>query len=211
MNMGKLVDMDIREFLDELASDSPAPGGGSVAALSGSLGSALSSMVCNLTIGKEKYEEVQDEIRDTLDKSEQLRKQLTELIDKDTKAFNDVMKAFRMPKETEDQIEKRKQAIQKGYETAAAVPLETAQTCAEIMDIALVVAKKGNKNSITDAAVSGLMAHAGVESAILNVKINLGSIKDKAFVETISSELEELQKNAALKIRKIITIVEKSL
>ena len=117
--MSKLVDMNINEFLDELASNSPAPGGGSVAALSGALGTALSSMVCNLTIGKEKYEDVQDEIKDALEKSEQVRMQLTELIDKDTEAFNDVMKAFRMPKETEEQKERRRQAIQEGYITAA--------------------------------------------------------------------------------------------
>jgi len=209
--MSKLVDMNINEFLDELASNSPAPGGGSVAALSGALGTALSSMVCNLTIGKEKYEDVQDEIKDTLEKSEQVKKQLTELIDKDTEAFNDVMKAFKMPKETEEQKEKRKQAIQKGYKTAAKVPLETAKACEKILDIAMVIAEKGNKNSITDAAVSALMAQAGVKSAILNVKINLGSIKDDEFVERISFEIDELQKNADDKTNEIMKIVENSL
>ncbi|MCK5112283.1 MAG: glutamate formimidoyltransferase, partial [Thermoplasmatales archaeon] len=186
---GPLASMKINNFLNELASSSPAPGGGSVAALSGALGTALSSMVCNLTIGKEKYEDVQDEIKNTLEKSERIRKQLTELIDKDTEAFNDVMKAFKMPKETEEQKEKRKQAIQKGYKTAAKVPLETAKACEKILDIAMVVAEKGNKNSITDAAVSALMAQAGVKSAILNIKINLGSIKDDEFVERISFEI----------------------
>ncbi|MFW6121156.1 MAG: cyclodeaminase/cyclohydrolase family protein [Petrotogales bacterium] len=209
--MGKLVDMNLETFLDELASDSPAPGGGSVAALSGALGTALSSMVCNLTLEKEKYEDVQHEIKDVFKKSEQLRKQLTELIDKDTQAFNDVIKAFKMPKETEEQKEKRKQAIQKGYKTAAHVPLETAKACEKVLDISLVVAEKGNKNSITDAVVSALMAQAGVESAILNVKINLGSIKDNEFVERISFEIDELHKNAEDKTKKIMKIVEKSL
>ncbi|GAI93060.1 unnamed protein product, partial [marine sediment metagenome] len=139
--IGPLVSMKIGGFLSELASDSPAPGGGSVAALAGSLGAALSSMVCNLTIGKEKYADVQQEIKDTLKKSEQLRKELIKLIDKDTEAFNDVMKAFKMPKETEEQKEKRKQAIQKGYKTAAKVPLETAKACEKILDIAMVVAE----------------------------------------------------------------------
>jgi formiminotetrahydrofolate cyclodeaminase len=209
--MGKLADMDIKEFLDELASNSPAPGGGSVAALSGALGTALSSMVCNLTIGKEKYLNVEIEIKDVLGKSEQLRKRLTELIDEDTEAFNDVMKAFKMPKETNEQIEKRKQAIQEGYKTAASVPLETAKTCEQILDVAIVVAEKGNKNSITDAAVSAIMAKAGVESAILNVKINLGSIKDDKFVKKISNEIDELQKNVTNKTNKIMKIVESSL
>lgn len=209
--MSKLVDMNINEFLDELASNSPAPGGGSVAALSGALGTALSSMVCNLTIGKEKYEDVQDEIKDALEKSEQVRMQLTELIDKDTEAFNDVMKAFRMPKETEEQKESRRQAIQEGYITAAKVPFETAKTCEKILDVAIIVAEKGNKNSITDAAVCALMAQAGVKSAILNVMINLGSIKDDEFVERISFELDELQKNADDKTNEIMKIVENSL
>ncbi len=209
--IGPLVSMKIGGFLSELASNSPAPGGGSVAALAGSLGAALSSMVCNLTIGKEKYADVQQEIKDTLKKSEQLRKELIKLIDKDTEAFNDVMKAFKMPKETEEQKEKRKQAIQKGYKTAAKVPLETAKTCEKILDIAMVVAEKGNKNSITDAAVSALMAQAGVKSAILNIKINLGSIKDDEFVERISFEIDELQKNADDKTNEIMKIVENSL
>ena len=204
---GYLASMKVNGFLSELASSSPAPGGGSVAALAGSLGAALSSMVCNLTIGKEKYADVQDEIKETLKKSEQLRKDLIKLIDEDTEAFNGVMKAFKMPKDTEEQKKKRSEVIQEGYKTAAKVPLETAKTCEKILDVALVVAEKGNINSITDAAVSALMAKAGVESAILNVKTNLGSIKDKAFVKKISSEIGNLQKNTAKKTENIIKIV----
>jgi formiminotetrahydrofolate cyclodeaminase len=209
--MGKLINQNIKGFLDELASKSPAPGGGSVAALSGSLGAALSSMVCNLTIGKEKYDDVQDDIKDALEKSEQLRYQLTELIDKDTDSFIDVMKAFKMPKDTEEQIVMRKQAIQDGYKTATKVPLETAKSCEKILDIAMIVAEKGNKNSITDAAVSALMAQIGVKSAIFNVKINLGSIKDDEFVKMISLDIDELQKNADDKTNEIMKIVEYSL
>ena len=208
---GPLASMKINGFLSELASNSPAPGGGSVAALAGSLGAALSSMVCNLTVGKEKYADVQEEIKNTLKKSEKLRKELTSLIDEDTNAFNDVMKAFKMPKETEEQKKKRSQAIQEGYKIAASVPLKTAKTCAEIMDVALVVAEKGNQNSITDAAVSALMANAGVQSAILNVEINLGSIKDEAFVNKISNEVEELKKKSKKKTDEIMEIVYKNL
>jgi len=205
---GPLASLSVNGFLSELASSSPAPGGGSVAALVGSLGTALSSMVCNLTIGKEKYKDVQDEIKDVLKKSENLRKRLTGLIDKDTEAFNDVMKAFKMPKDTEKQKEKRKQAIQEGYKTAASVPLETARTCEKILDVALVIAEKGNQNSITDAVVSALMANAGVKAAVLNVKINLGSIKDEKFVERITVELEEIERNAVDKTDEIMGIVE---
>ncbi len=205
--IGTLASMKINNFLSELASSSPAPGGGSVAAFAGSLGAALSSMVCNLTIGKEKYSEVQNEIKDTLKKSEKIRKDLIRLIDEDTKAFNDVMKAFKMPKETETQKQKRSQAIQEGYKTATKVPFETAKTCEKILDISKIVADKGNQNSITDSAVSALMAQAGVESAILNVKINLGSIKDEKFVNQISSEINKLQNSADRKTSEILKIV----
>jgi glutamate formiminotransferase / formiminotetrahydrofolate cyclodeaminase len=205
---GPLASMKISSFLSELASSSPAPGGGSVAALSGGLGAALSSMVCNLTVGKEKYADVQYDIKKVLKQSEKLRKKLEELIDKDTEAFNDVIKAFKMPKETEEEKKKRSDAIQKGYKTAAQVPLETARTCAEILDIAKGVAEKGNSNSITDAGVSALMAQAGVISAVLNVKINLESIKDEEFVKKLSSEIQDLEKATNKKTSGILKIVE---
>ena len=208
---GPLANMKINSFLSELASSSPAPGGGSVAALSGSLGAALTSMVCNLTVGKEKYKDVEDEIKKTLKVSEKLRNDLTDLIDRDTLAFNDVIKAFKMPKETEEQKKKRSQAIQEGYKKAAQVPLETAHICEEILDVALVAAEKGNKSSITDAAVSALMAQAGVKGAVLNVKINLSSIKDEVFVKKISLEVDDLQRKTDAKTSEIIKIVEKNI
>jgi len=136
-----------------------------------------------------------------------IRKELIELIDRDTEAFNDVVKAFKMPKDTEKQKETRRKAIQEGYKTAAKVPLETAQTCEKILDIALVVAEKGNTNSVTDAAVSAIMAKAGVESAVLNVKINLGSIKDEKFVQRTNFDLDKIQKNATKKTDGIMKIV----
>jgi len=206
---GKLASMEIFKFLDDLASSSPAPGGGSVAALSGALGSALTSMVCNLTIGKEKYSKVEAEIKKVLKNSEKLRKKLTEFIDEDTNAFNDVIKAFKMPKDTKEKKEKRSKAIQEGYKKAAKIPLQTANTCYKIFDIAKIVAEKGNKNSITDAAVSALMARAGVQGAILNVRINLDSIKDKEFVRKISSEIQDLETKTNEKTLEILKIIEK--
>jgi formiminotetrahydrofolate cyclodeaminase len=209
--MTKLVKMNIKMFLDELASSSPAPGGGSVAAFAGALGAALSSMVCNLTIGKQGYEQVQDTILEILHKSEELRKHLTDLIDKDTDAFNEVMSALKMPKETEEQKEHRQQVMQTAFKHAADVPLETARTCVQVMDVARVIAEKGNKNSISDAAVSVLMAQAGVQAAMLNVRINLSSIKDSEYVQKVSTELHELLQNAMEKTAAILGIVETSL
>jgi len=208
---GPLASLTIKGFLSETASNSPAPGGGSVAALSGALGAALSSMVCNLTVGKEKYNEVEKEIKEVLLKSEKIRTELTNLIDEDTEAFNDVIKAFKMPNENDDQKDKRSKAIQEGYKKAASVPLKTAKTCEKIFDIAIIIAYKGNQNSITDAAVSALMANAGVKGAILNVRINLGSIKDNDFVEKINKELDELEKNTKDKTEKILKIVQNAM
>lgn len=209
--MTKLVKQNIKMFLDELASSSPAPGGGSVAALSGALGAALSSMVCNLTIGKEGYETVQDEIKELVEKSEELRKDLTDLIDRDTDAFNEVMKALKMPKETDDQKEHRRQAMQTALKHAAEVPLETARKCTKVLDVARIVAEKGNKNSISDAAVSALMAQTGVQAAMLNVRINLSSIKDPEYVQQVTTELHELLQNAMQQSTEILGIVEKNL
>jgi formiminotetrahydrofolate cyclodeaminase len=209
--MTKLVKQNIKMFLDEVASSSPAPGGGSVAALSGALGAALTSMVCNLTKAKQGYESVQDEIAEVLEKSEGLRKDLIDLIDKDTDAFNEVMKSLKMPKETEDQKEERRNAMQTAFKQAAEVPLETARKCVQILDVAQVVAEKGNKNSISDAAVSALMAQTGVQAAMLNVRINLTSIKDTKYVQQVTTELHELLQNAMQKSAEILGIAEKNL
>jgi formiminotetrahydrofolate cyclodeaminase len=208
--MTKLVKQNLKMFLDELASSSPAPGGGSVAALAGALGAALSSMVCNLTKGKQGYEIAQAEIAEKLEKSEKLRIDLTELIDRDTEAFNEVMKAIKMPKETEDQKEQRRNALQIVFKHAAEIPLETARKCIQVLEIARIIAEKGNKNSISDAAVSALMAQTGVQAAVLNVRINLSSIKDTKYVQQVSTELQELLQNAMEKSAEILGIVEKN-
>ena len=208
---GVLVSKTVDGFLSELASSSPAPGGGSVAALAGALGAALNSMVCQLTIGKERYKTVESEIKKVILKSEQLRKKLRDLIDEDTDAFTDVIKAFKLPKETDQQKKKRSEAIQKGYKKAAQVPFDTARTCAQLLEIAETIALKGNQNSITDAAVAALMARAGVEAAIYNVRVNLGSIKDEKFVKKIDDQLQKLSEITTSKTQQILDIVDKAM
>jgi formiminotetrahydrofolate cyclodeaminase len=209
--MIKLVKQNIAMFLDELASSSPAPGGGSVAALAGAMGAALSSMVCNLTKGKQGYETVQDEIHEILKKSERLREDLTELIDRDTEAFNEVMTALKMPKDTEELKAQRKIVIQTAFKHAAEVPLETARKSLQVLDVAYIVAQKGNTNSISDAAVSALMAQSAAQAAILNVRINLGSIKDNQFVQKVRTEIDTILKKTTTKSTMILDIVEKKL
>ena len=191
----KLIEMKLKDFIEELSSDSPAPGGGSVAALAGALSSALSSMVCNLTIGKEKYKDVEYDMEKILDRVENIRGRFMELVDRDTEAFNRVMDAFKLPKNTEEEKKVRKEKIQEALKEAALVPLETARLCAEMIELCREIAEKGNKNSITDVGVSAIMAKAGLESAILNVKINLKSINDEKFIESLLYEIDVLKSN----------------
>jgi len=203
----KLVDMRLRDFVDELSSDSPAPGGGSVAALAGALSSALSSMVCNLTIGKEKYKDVEHDMERILDRVEDMKRRFMDLIDRDTEAFNKVMEALKLPKETDEEKRIRKEKIQDALKGAALVPLETARMCAEMIELCKEVAEKGNKNSITDVGVAAIMARAGLESAILNVKINLKSINDEKFIESLLYEIDVLKNNTEEAMRDVEEVV----
>lgn len=177
-----LTELKIDQFLQELASSSPAPGGGSVAALSGSLGAALVAMVCRLTVDKPKYADVSEELRGILSEAEQLRQRLEDLVELDTEAFNGVMAAFRLPKETEDQRHQRSSAIQEATRRATEVPLEVLSVSARVLELSQVVAAKGNVNSVSDAGVAAEMARAGARGAALNVQINLGGLKDESFV-----------------------------
>ena len=179
-------------FLDEVASSSPAPGGGSVAALAGALGAALTSMVCNLTIGKKKYADVEEEMQRVLKQSEELRAQFTSLMDRDTDAFNKVMEAFGLPKDSDAQRALRDAAIAAATKEATLVPLEVMKHCIDGLALAQKVAAKGNKNSVSDAGVSALMLHAGCEAAALNVRINLNSLSDVEFVNWKKEEMESI-------------------
>lgn len=190
-----LVDKNIKEFLDELSSSSPAPGGGSVAALSGALGAALVSMICHLTIGKKGYENVSDEMNEILKKSNALKEKFVLLIDEDTNAFNKVMAAYKMPKETDEEKEKKRNAIQDSLKNAANVPLDVMKQCVNVLSLAKIVSEKGNKNAVSDAGVAALMSLAGLNSAALNVEINLSGIKDEKFVSEMKNEVKTLTVN----------------
>ena len=206
-----LTEMTVNKFLDELASNSPAPGGGSVAALAGAAGAALASMVCNLTIGKKKYADVQDEMKSVVEQSEQLRKELTQLIDKDTEAFNSVMAAFGLPKGTELEQAARTAAIQEATKGATLVPLSVMSACEKALLHARTVAQKGNKNSASDAGVAALLLHAGCAGAALNVRINLGGLTDAAFVQQTTQQLKAIVNNVEALTREVLAEVEKSL
>ena len=205
-----LLDKNIKEFLLETASDSPAPGGGSIAALCGALGSALASMVCNLTIGKEKYQAVEAEFKEIKPTLEKNMSRLAKLIDEDTNAFNDVMNAFKLPKDTDEQKKKRSNAIQFGYKKAIATPLESAHTALNTLSLMELIVSKGNQNAITDGAVGALACQTAIQGALLNVKINLTSIKDEPYVKSIKNTITEIESSMKDYSSKINSILEKS-
>ena len=191
-----LVSMKVDAFVDEVASESPAPGGGSVAALAGSLGAALAAMVGNLTVGKKGYESSWADLSAMAVKAQAVKDALVRAVDEDTAAFNDLMEAMKLPKATEAQKKARESAMQEGYKKAALVPLETARTCLEAIRFCIVAAEKGNANSASDAGVGALVARAGAEGAVLNVLINLGSITDAAFVADMKAKAQGLIEEA---------------
>jgi formiminotetrahydrofolate cyclodeaminase len=194
-------------FLDELASASPAPGGGSVAALAGALGAALTSMVCNLTIGKKKYAGVEQDMKKILGQAENLRKQFTGLIDTDAAAFHKVIEAFGLPKDTEPQKALRAAAIREATREATLVPLQVMNHCIDALALARQVAESGNVNSVSDAGVAALMLSAGAESAALNVQINLNGLDDQEFVGWKSEELASLRKSSRMMLEDIQSLV----
>ncbi len=206
-----LTEKAVSQFLDELASNSPAPGGGSVAALAGAAGAALASMVCNLTIGKKKYVDVQGEMVAVLQQTEALRNELAALIDKDTEVFNTVMAAYGLPKGTEQEQAARTAAIQEATKSATLVPLQVMTVCEQAMNQALVVAQKGNKNSASDAGVAALMLRAGCAGAALNVRINLGGLNDAAFVQQISEQYKGILNNVEILSRSVLGAVDQSI
>jgi formiminotetrahydrofolate cyclodeaminase len=202
-----LVTKSVTSFLDELASNSPAPGGGSVAALTGAIGSALTSMVCRLTIGKKKYAEVEAEMKSVLESSEKLRAVFARLVDADTDAFNKVMDAYSLPKETDDQKALRAAAVQAATKEATLVPLEVMKHGIDALALARTVAQKGNANSASDAGVSALMIGACIEAAALNVRINLPGITDTEFTEWKASEVSSIRRTGKDAVEEVLSIV----
>ncbi len=193
-----LIELSAKDYVRKVATDDPTPGGGSVAALVGSLGGALTNMVGSLTIDKKAYEQVPENERVVMEeaftKIEEITEELILIVDEDSTAFDDVMNAFKLPKETEEEKKIRSEAIQAGYKKAMEVPLKCAEKCLDILKLQDVFANYGNVNAITDVGVGTLLAYSGLEGALFNVIINLKSIKDDQFKEIINKRIEELMK-----------------
>jgi len=206
--MTQIKDTAIEPFLDQLASSAATPGGGSAAAIICAIGAALVSMVCNLTIGKKKYAEVEGEMQDVLAKTEALRTKLTGMIQDDVKAFDAVMGAYGMPKETDADKAARDKAIQAALKLATDVPLACARAAREVIDLAAIASDKGNLNVISDAGVGVLAGYAALRSAALNVLTNARMITDKTFAEAKLKELNELMAGAEGATEKAYGIVK---
>ena len=206
-----LVEMKANDFVNEVSRDTPAPGGGSIAALAGSLGAALTSMVSNLTIGKKGYESVEQDLMKLAEKAQELKDKLLSAVDDDTNAFNAYMQARRLPQGNEEEKKIREKAIQDGLKEAIFVPLNTAELSTEALNIAAEAVQKGNKNSVTDAGVGAQIAYTGVIGGIFNVLINLPPIKDKEFVEEMKSTCSELEKKSVKKLEETIKQVKEKI
>lgn len=206
-----IKDMNVQNFLDQLASQASTPGGGSAAAIMGAMGAALVSMVCNLTIGKKNYAAVEGELKEVLQRSEELRQRLTGMVADDIRVFNQVMSAYGMPKDTDDQRSARGSTIQDALKEATVVPLACAKACAEVIELSRAAADKGNLNVISDAGVAVMAAYGALKSAALNVYINVGNIKDQHFAKAMSNELETILGRCESEAQDIFALVKSKL
>ncbi len=203
----KLMDMTCSAFADETASESPAPGGGSISAFMGALGVSLATMVANLSSHKAGWDDRWEEFSEWADKGQQLKNELIRLVDEDTIAFNKIMDAFSLPKGTDDEKIIRTEAIQAATKYAIEIPLKVMVKSFEAFEIIKVMAEIGNPNSVSDAGVGALAVRSAVLGAYLNVKINASGLKDKEYVEKVLAEGAEIEKNARLLEEEIMTIV----
>ena len=203
-----LQDLAVKEFIDKVTGNDPVPGGGSVSALNGSLAASLAAMVANLTVGRKKYAEVNDEMEGLSARLTGLSAQLLNDVDRDAEAYDRVFAAFKLPKETDEEKAVRKEAIQRETKYAAEVPMEVARTVHAMLPLIDTVARKGNSNAVTDACVAMMCARTAVLGALLNVRINLTSITDEAFVKEMSAEAERLERETLAAEQQVLEYVK---
>lgn len=203
-----LINMDLTAFANETASESPAPGGGSIAAYVGSLGASLATMVANLSAHKRGWDDRWEEFSAWAEKGQYYKENLLKLVDEDTNAFNGIMAAFRLPKGTDDEKVARSQAIQNATKFAIDTPFRTMELALESFEVIKAMAEIGNPNSVTDAGVGALCARAAVHGAYLNVKINCSDMKDKDYVKDILAKAAKIRKEADKLEKEVMRIVE---
>ncbi|MCL2041482.1 MAG: glutamate formimidoyltransferase [Bacteroidales bacterium] len=207
----ELINMTLTDFCYETASESPAPGGGSISAYMGALGAALASMDANLSSHKRGWDNRWEEFSNWAEKGKSFYEELLKMVDEDTNAFNKIMEAFGLPKKTDDEKTIRKQAIQDATKYAIEVPFKTMQLCYQCMEVCKAMVETGNPNSITDAGVGALAARSGVKGAFLNVKINAKDLEDKTFVEKVLTDGKEIERKAELLETEILEMVNQGI
>lgn len=203
-----LSNLRIMQFLERTASGAPVPGGGSIAALCAAVSASLSEMVANLTIGRKGFEAIEYEMKEIAKDAFNYRGKLVYDIDRDSDAFNDVVSAYKLPKSTEENRSNRNRAIQQGLKNAVIVPLSVAKDALRLMELAARVVENGNKNAVTDGAVAAMMARTSVLSALYNVKINLLSITDKAFVKDVAKQIKHMEKHTQEREKEILSAID---
>jgi methenyltetrahydrofolate cyclohydrolase len=186
-----LIKLTVEDFIEQLASPNPTPGGGSASALAGAMAAAMVEMVCNLTVGREKFRDVEEDLKVVLARAGELREQLLAAVDEDTAAYDEVSQAYKMPRDTDQEKAARTAAIQKALQYATQVPLKVAQAAMETSQLAQIALEKSNPSVASDARVARVLADAAREGATANVEINLGSITDQDFAARIQDELRE--------------------
>lgn len=201
-----LVDLPIKTFLEKVASGDPVPGGGSVSALCGALSAALAEMVARLTVGKTNDKAIEAKMSEIMDTASKMRVAFAEDVDRDATAYTAVMKAYKMPKETDQEKKERQNAIQEALKEASRVPLEVAEMGIRLLGFTENLVREGNQNAITDAAVSALMARSAIIGALYNARINLLSIRDATFRDRVKHEAERIEREAFAMEKDIIAL-----
>lgn len=199
-----LTDLTVKGLLDVTAGKDPVPGGGSISALSGSIAAALTEMVAGLTIGKKKYAEVEEQMKQLVERVQQIRQQLILDVDRDSEAYNVVFAAFQMPKDTDEEKAARSAQIQEATKIAANVPMEVARRVYSLLSDIEEVVSNGNQNAVTDGCVAMMSARNAIIGALFNVRINLTSIKDEQYVADMTAEADRLEREVIEREAKVI-------
>lgn len=199
-----LTDLTVKGLLDITAGKDPVPGGGSISALSGSIAAALTEMVAGLTIGKKKYAEVEEQMKELVERVQKIRQQLILDVDRDSEAYNVVFAAFQMPKETDEEKAARSAQIQEATKIAANVPMEVARRVYSLLNDIEEVVSNGNQNAVTDGCIAMMSARNAIIGALFNVRINLTSIKDEQFVADMTAEADRLEREVIEREAKVI-------
>lgn len=207
----KLQDLTINEFLEKTAGNEPVPGGGSISALNGAIASALTEMLANLTIGKKKYQEVEESMKKTVLEMAVNRSRFMNDVDRDADSYNQVIEASKLPKDTDEQKAMRRDKIQDATKMAALVPMEVAQRAFSIMDSIAKTVYNGNRNALTDGCIAMMACRTAVLGALLNVRINLSAINDGAFVKELSAKCEKIENEAIIKEQEVIKWVNNNI